>query len=353
MLDVLDYRVTGIAALIGCLLIPVAAFGAEPGGPQGERAAAEVVFEAGREAMAAGDYDEACEKFEASLRLDPAPGTLMNLGNCEEKRGRIASAWERYIAASRELPDTDRRKAFAAQKVEELEPHVPRLTLALAPEAPESTRIRREAIDLTGSVGIPLPLDPGTYVIAAVADGYEKQEFELTIGLGESKGLTVGPGEKLPEPPPSASVGVGVGDPAVKWGPLTKRQWGYVAGGVGLAGFATMLTSGVLAYGEAQTMDEECDYDTNLCSIKGDNARKSGRKFALISNISGAVGVLALGTGVYLVVTSKGATVGPSDAPKPSPRKPTESSQKPRSVSAQMEIGSFGDYSGFRMTGLF
>ena len=165
MVGAFKYRVTGIACLIGCFLYPWRARAQE----QGERAAAEVLFEQGRDAMSEGDYDEACAKFEASMDLDPAPGTLMNLGNCEEQRGNIASAWERYVAAQRELPSTDRRREFAAQKAEQLEEKVPRLTITLADGAPKNTHVRRDDIDLTGSLGISLPLDPGAYQFTAGA----------------------------------------------------------------------------------------------------------------------------------------------------------------------------------------
>jgi hypothetical protein len=55
-------------------------------------AAAEALFEQARAAMAAGSYDIACARFRDSDKLDPAVGTRFNLADCEERRGRVATA---------------------------------------------------------------------------------------------------------------------------------------------------------------------------------------------------------------------------------------------------------------------
>jgi hypothetical protein len=49
------------------------------------------LFAEGREWIAKKNADEACKSFEAARALDPtAPGVLLNLGLCNEMRGRIA-----------------------------------------------------------------------------------------------------------------------------------------------------------------------------------------------------------------------------------------------------------------------
>ena len=58
--------------------------------------AAEALFKEGRTLSASGHISEACPKFEASLHLDPALGTLLNLAECYEKLGKTASAWAEY-----------------------------------------------------------------------------------------------------------------------------------------------------------------------------------------------------------------------------------------------------------------
>lgn len=53
-------------------------------------AAAQKFFDEGRGLMAAQHYAEACQKFDASDRLSPAGGTILNLADCYEKAGKTA-----------------------------------------------------------------------------------------------------------------------------------------------------------------------------------------------------------------------------------------------------------------------
>src|ERR1700689_153733 len=60
------------------------------------RAAADALYEQAGKLAEAKRWGEACNALEASLKLDPAYGTLMRLGSCYEMVGRNASAWSSY-----------------------------------------------------------------------------------------------------------------------------------------------------------------------------------------------------------------------------------------------------------------
>src|SRR5690606_6144737 len=83
-------------------------------------AAAEALFESGHEAMSGGDYDTACARFAESNRLDPAVGSLLNLAICEEKRGRLATAWQLYKRVMSELAAGDDRYPIAQRRASAL-----------------------------------------------------------------------------------------------------------------------------------------------------------------------------------------------------------------------------------------
>ena len=53
-------------------------------------AAAQAMFEHGKQLSGQNRLDDACRAFAESQRLDPATGTLLNLGDCYEKRDRRA-----------------------------------------------------------------------------------------------------------------------------------------------------------------------------------------------------------------------------------------------------------------------
>jgi tetratricopeptide (TPR) repeat protein len=77
-----------------------------------DQAAAEQLFVQGRALMEQGKLDEACRALEASHTLDPAPGTLLNLALCNEKQGKVATAWALY----REVENLARREGQAKRE---------------------------------------------------------------------------------------------------------------------------------------------------------------------------------------------------------------------------------------------
>src|SRR5262244_1618441 len=90
--------------------------------------AAEQLFIEGRAAAARGDYATACPKFAESQHLEPATGTLLNLADCEERLGKLASAWQHFREAFYKLLETnDERLQYATRRASQLEKRVPRL----------------------------------------------------------------------------------------------------------------------------------------------------------------------------------------------------------------------------------
>jgi hypothetical protein len=138
-------------------------------------AAAEARFREGRSLLADGKLREACDKFGESERLDPAPGTLLNLARCYEGLGRTASAWATYRKLTQratELGQTARAE-FATRRAAELEPSLAMLVVRV----PSAHRIDDLAVEYDGTP-LPVaawnsrvPIDPGTHHIIANAPG--------------------------------------------------------------------------------------------------------------------------------------------------------------------------------------
>src|SRR5687767_15052938 len=70
---------------LGCVL-------GAPSALASDTVAADAAFQEGRALMASGDLAAACARFEDSRRHEPAVGTELNLGECYERLGRLASA---------------------------------------------------------------------------------------------------------------------------------------------------------------------------------------------------------------------------------------------------------------------
>ena len=169
---------------------------ASPSTDAARGAAAEALFESGHEAMSKGDYDTACARFAESNRLDPAVGSLLNLAACEEKRGRLATSWQLFKRVMSDLPPGDDRYPIALRRASALRPRVPHVTLRLASDAPRQTTVKYGPVVLgQASFDVPLPFDPGEHTLLVGAPEREARSYTVVVSEGETKVLTVGPGD--------------------------------------------------------------------------------------------------------------------------------------------------------------
>ena len=140
-----------------------------------DEAGARVLFAEARRLVAAGNYAEACPKFEASLRLDAGVGTNFNLADCMEHTGRIASAWARFldVAAATRLAGQPEREQVARDRAAALEPRLAHLTVQVAAPAPGLV-VERDDVSLPpSSWGVAVPIDPGAHAIKVTRAGEE------------------------------------------------------------------------------------------------------------------------------------------------------------------------------------
>jgi hypothetical protein len=283
-------------------------------------ATAEALFNRGLKEMQARRFDTGCPALNESYRLDPRPGTLFTLAECEAGRGRIATAATRYgdylAAFGRLAPDAQAkqrgRDKIAAQKKAALAPDIPELTLTLPPNAPRGTTVMRDDVALgEATLGVPLPVDPGEHVVTVQAPGAPPTEVRVSIAKAEKKQLTLEvmtAALKAPAAPPpdiAPPVEAAPPPPAPESGSGGQRTGALVAGGGGVAGIVLGGMMGGLALGKKSTVDENCK--DHVCNHDGKLAADSGKTFALVSTIGFGVGVAGLGAAAVLVLTSPSA----------------------------------------------
>lgn len=265
------------------------------------KAAAEALFSQGKKQLEANQYAEACKSFEKSQSLDPSVGTLLNLGLCNDKQGKIASAWFAYKEAAqlaRQRNDTERAKA-AEDLAAPLEPKLSSLTVTSKGNEP-GLEVKRDGERLS-ALDAPVPTDPGEHKIEASAPGFKP--FTATIKIGaeaDKQSLEIPalealpPGEKLPDTSASTE-GAGNGMPL--------KIAGFVVGGVGVIGLGLGIGMGVVASGTASSAEEDAALCPNkVCTPAGREEIDSAETQATISTVGFVVGGVALAAGVTLVV---------------------------------------------------
>jgi hypothetical protein len=283
------------------------------------KAAAEAAFREGRELLAADRVAEACDKFSLSQRLDPAIGTLLNLADCHERMGKLASAWAEFneaaVRAARE--GQSRRAEEAERRAQLLEPRLTRLLLEVDPDNPTALAISRDSVDITLLVGTPTPVDPGEVVMEARASGYKPWTAKVAL-VGEGRTIVI----KVPalEPDETLSEGPGTGgagqrsaavvlDPVVDAAPSRTRAYaGLALGGAGVVAVGVGGVFGLRARSLWRDSRADCN-EQNECHGHGYDLVKDAQSAANVSTILVGGGLAVLVGGAVLWFTAPSVRV--------------------------------------------
>lgn len=156
-------------------------------------------FEQGKASYDAGKFEDALILFQKSLSLLPSPNSRLYVARCHRALGRVATAYSQLKLASREAQDrltatgekrfTATRDA-AAGEAEELEPRVPRLTLAVPSKTPPDFVAKLDGREMPRATwGALVEIDPGKHTLSA--RGARVKPFRRTFTVSEGERLRI------------------------------------------------------------------------------------------------------------------------------------------------------------------
>jgi tetratricopeptide (TPR) repeat protein len=269
-----------------------------------DTAAAEALFTQGRSLMADKKFDAACAKFAASQRLDPAPGTLLNLAGCYEAAGKTASAWAAYREAESAASRSQRTdwERTARERAEALAPRLSMLTVIVpAASRPPGLAVERGGQPVAPEVfGEPVPVDPGLITLSASAPGMRPWSMRVDVAAEAGRAVVTVPAfEEENALAPNAPAGVAPDEP--REGSGSRTSWTVLALGVGGAGLAAGTIFGLLAKSTYDTaIDADCRGRTTTCNAAGVDHVSDARTQAALSTAFFVGGALAVATGAVL-----------------------------------------------------
>jgi hypothetical protein len=280
------------------LALAVVAMGLVPRPAHAQSAQAEALFQDGKRLMAKGETAKACEKFEASDRVEPASGTEINLARCRETSGQLASAWAAYLktAATAKHDGNTRREAEARKQAAALEPRLIYLTIVVPDESRvDGLGITRNGIAVDQALwNQRVPVDPDEYTISGEASGYRPWSTSVLVKT-KSKKVEVPALEKRPEvrrAEPRRTAPDDAGEPEVsRWTDRRKLSLALVAVGVAAAGAGIGL--GLHASSLERQSDDLCDHLT-CHSADAVALNQSARRYALAANVGFVAGGAAV-----------------------------------------------------------
>ena len=302
------------------LLLPGAAHA------QSDAAIAEQLFRDGRTLIEAGRTDEACEKFAASERLAPAIGTQLNLALCREQQGRTATAWSLYVdveAAARRAGDMTRAR-YAHDHGAALAGQLKKVVIEV-PTPPPGMVVHLDGTRCPlARSGRRIPLNPGDHDLVVTAPGKKPwQQSHLALGPSAttvhvrvqledeaSAAPALAPAAAAIDaiPPPSTPPGAAEvpAAPPASSGPSQKRTAGWIVGGAGVVSLGIAGYYGLTAI--ARKNDESNYPAGSVDRLTIYDQAKTAQTWGIVF---GAAGVAALGTGVYLLVSSFSHSASP------------------------------------------
>lgn len=307
-------HVPALVALTLSTFAPSDARASEPG----DKSAAEALFRGGRSLMEQKKFAEACPKLAESQRLDPAAGTLMNLGRCYEGNHQTASAWVTFTEAAKAAAARHRDdwRATALARVRALEPKLATMIIVVAEEARAAGLVvKRDASEVREPEwGIAIPVDAGAHEIAASSPGHVAWSKSVSIVDGDRVTVAVpaladAPAEKTAPLDGRGAAAAGDADAATGARDDAHGPWrtiGIVAIGVGAAGLVTGSVTGLLASAAGKDADRMCP--SSPCTDRGGlDASSRAHALAAVSTASFiAGGVLAAG-GIAFVLWDGGS----------------------------------------------
>jgi hypothetical protein len=227
-------------AVVLALVAPAAAEGPKP----------EVLFREGKRLLKQGKVAEACEKVEASERLDATFSHEFVLAECRERNGQLATASAWFVKAADRAHATrgyGAREREARRRIAKLEPRIGHLQIVVDNLVEDLVISRDDAVLEPEAWNRRVAIDPGTYKISAQAPGHRSWSTDVEVA-GDDQTVEVPELEldaeaapEQPEPseraPPTAEKPHAPADqPAPDQPPQTsgKRKLAIVIGGVGL-----------------------------------------------------------------------------------------------------------------------
>ena len=272
--------------------------------------AAEALYLSGRKLVGEDKWAEGCEKFRASMELNPAASTMINIARCSEHDGKLIQALVDYRRALQLNQDTlgDERKRKLDEVVKEsiaaLESKLARVQL-MVPNPPPGLQIKRDGRVLpAATIGETIPVEPGEHVFVVTAPGHRPEKRTVTVEQGERLDFEI----KLVADPNADADATETPVEADKPSRRGIPAWAWAATAVGVVAGAGAVYFKLDQSNAEDQLLADCG-QTLVCPHGYDptelNERKN-RSFGLFVGL-GAAGIVALGVATVGFVKGSGS----------------------------------------------
>lgn len=300
-----------MSRVLALLLVLEAVAAAQPTPDQAVQA--KQLWEDGRKLAASGKYQQACDVLAKSYALDPAIGTELNIGDCQEHLGHLAIAWHLFEDAANKDSDADRAK-YARGRADAL---TGKLATAIV-KLPDASTVGL-VLEIGGELVPPAAevqtkVDPGSVVVELGVPGHPTQTRTRPAKAGETVTFDFAVAPRAVTSPPTEAQA-----PTTTVS-VEQRAHGRVvlAEGLVAGGGALLLTSvGVALYAKSKYGDEvgpgrPCDSTVHCSDQAAIDKVNHAIRIADAATVIGLVGLAAaVAGGVVWATAPKAFVVAP------------------------------------------
>ncbi len=334
-----------IAAPSALALVPKDAHAqaAAKGPSKKELDAARKNFMEGLDLEKAENWSEARKRFEEVAKVRMTPEVRFHIALCEEHEGLLLEAVRDFGVAESDAKAEGKTAVMneAPEHANAIRPRIPKIKFKLPSDVPDAVSVTLDGNPIDPKGSEEQSLNPGTHKVEATADGFASFSYEFKLEESETKIVTLKmtslkKDEPVPEPEPEP----------VK--PETTKMvrktpvLAYVALGVGVVS----LAGSVLFFTKRNSVKNELDTDCPdlRCGPDKSDQISSGKTYTTLTNVFAIIGVVGVGTGIYLWAA----------APKVAEETPAPATEAPKSANVQLVPGAPGaNLGGLALQGAF
>lgn len=269
-------------------------------------------------AFDAGNYAEAEKLFSAATSLYPAAPTLtLGLARAQAKAGKFVAAQEGYNKIIREQSQNSNASPAFKNALAAARDEVGAVTAKIANVVISVEGAPHPVVTLDGQVvsdaalGLRRPVDPGSHVVRAEAQGYSPAEtaFHVAESGSASAKLKLVKTEGSPVAVVSSTPATTGNGPVEDPHPTSSNKTlALAAFGVGGAGLVFGAITGVVALGKHGDLSDKCPNDTCATHLQSDvDGYKTMGTLSTIGFIVGGVGLTA-GTVLWFTSPKEGTS---------------------------------------------
>jgi hypothetical protein len=272
--------------------------------PEDQKQRADQLYQDGRAAFAAGDYEKACPLLASYYEIEPSPGALFTLAECEARWGKSVRAvthFEQFLWQTQAADQTSvqqQRVQMANDQLTRFSQRVAHLLPKLPQDAKGPVQVKLDGAPLTLPVAHAIVLEPGEHVL----DVEGQQHVVFILAPAETKVLDVVAAQRaMPAEPRDSKQPPTQPEPQAPEQQPSRFTTPVIAlGAIGAAGIVTGSIAGALVFSKKSDIDAHCV--SVVCDHTGKQAADSAQTMATVSTVGFVVGAVALAAGAALYI---------------------------------------------------